>query len=187
MVKGGVVLGMLLLAAAQAGAEIDPYGEFSLLTGSVDGVVARREGIGSRGWGGLVGGGLKFNRFAAAGLELTAQYVSDKNSFTQHTTLGTYSSTTTLLDIAPYAALRLPLGDSFRAGANGGYSLVFGTRTIENCINCFSQDLNVDGGLYVEPVISFGRDDHFQVGASFRTYLGGDMKNMIMIRLVKPF
>ena len=187
MFKRGAIVCAVLLSASVANAEIDPYGEFSLLTGSIDSAVARREGIGSRGWGGLAGFGLKFNKMAGVGAELTAQYVSDNESFTQLTNQGVYSSTTTLLDIAPYVALRAPLGDGFSAGANAGYSLVFGTRTIENCINCFSEDLNVDGGLFVEPVVYIGKADSLQFGASFRLYMGGDMKNMIMLRLVKPF
>jgi hypothetical protein len=185
--KRSVWMCVLVLSAAQASAEVDPYGEFSLLTGSIDGVVARREGIGSRGWGVLAGGGLKLNKLAGIGAEITVQYVSDNESFTQLTNQGTFSSTTTLVDAAPYLALRAPLGDSFSVGANGGYSLIFGSRTIENCINCFSEDLNVDGGLYVEPVAYIGKSGGFQFGASLRHYLGGDMKNMFMIRLVKPF
>jgi len=176
-------------AAVPAGADTDLFGDVALLTGSIDKVVARREGIGTRGWGALFGGGVKVQNMLVLGLEGSAQYISDKDSFTQNTTGGLYSSTTTLYDIAPYVGLRAPMGKdaSLSVGANGGYSLVFGTRTIENCVNCFSQDLSVDGGMYVEPIVQFGKSDGLQFGASFRLYLGGDVKNMIMVRVSRPF
>jgi hypothetical protein len=183
------VLGLSAFAAMPAGAETDPFGEVALLTGSIDKDVARREGIGSRGWGAMFGAGIKMQNVLVLGIEGSAQYISDKDSFTQNTTGGLYSSTTTLYDVAPYVGLRAPMGKdaSLSVGANAGYSLVFGARTIDNCINCFSEDLSVDGGLYVEPVVTFGKSDGLQFGASFRLYLGGDVKNMIMVRVTKPF
>jgi len=186
MSKRAWVVGILMLSASSVAAETDLYGDFALLTGSVDSAVARREGIGTRGWGASLAVGMRVQNIGVLGLEGSAQYISDEDSFTQLTTGGTFSSTTTLYDIAPYAGLRAPLG-GVSAGANLGYSLVFGTRTIEDCINCFSEGLNVDGGPYIEPVVSFGKPDGMQFGVSFRKYLSGDMKNMLLLRVTRPF
>jgi outer membrane protein with beta-barrel domain len=180
------VVGVLLWAASPVMAETDPFGDFGLLTGSVDSVVSRREGIGTRGWGANVGVGLRMNDVARVGIEASAQYISDNNSFTQLTTAGNFRSKTTLYDIAPYVGGRAPVGNA-SVGANVGYSLIFGTRTIENCIDCFSEDLNVDGGLYVEPAVAFGKPDRLQFGAAFRLYLGGDAKSMILLKVTRPF
>ena len=186
MSKHAWVVAVLLLATSPALAETSLFGDLGLLTGSVDSAVARREGIGTRGWGGNLGFGVRVSDIGRVGVEASAQYISDKNAFTQLTTGGTFRSTTTLYDISPYAGLRAPLGN-VRAGANVGYSLIFGTRTIQDCINCFSEGLNVDGGLYVEPAVAFGRPDSLQFGASYRVYLGGDAKNMIMLKVTRPF
>src|SRR5687768_10263088 len=100
MSKRAWVVGFLVLSASTVSAETQLYGDLALLTGSVDSGVARREGIGTRGWGGSLAVSMRVQNIGVLGLEGSAQYISDKDSFTQRTTGGTFSSTTTLYDIA---------------------------------------------------------------------------------------
>src|SRR5687768_4443714 len=109
MSKHAWVVGMFLLAGSPVLAVTDPFGDVGLLTGSVDSVAARREGIGTRGWGANFGVGLRMNDVARVGIEASAQYISDENSFTQLTTAGNYRSKTNLYDIAPYVGARAPV------------------------------------------------------------------------------
>jgi hypothetical protein len=182
----GIGIGIVLcLTASQAGAE-GLYFDVAGFTSSIDSGAALREGVGERGWGFLAGGAYRLSPNLALGAELGGQYVKDEDVFTQQTTGGRRSSTTTLIEFAPYLGVRLPAGDRLQIGVNGGYGVLFARRTIENCSNCFTEDLDLDGGLYVEPMLLFGARDSLQFGATFRLYLGGDLKNYIGIRVVFP-
>ena len=59
-----------------------------------------------------------------------------------------------------------------------GYEQVFSSeRSIGNCSNCASQDLDVDGGLYIQPRITYQWDNNWFAALSHQLYLSGDVSN----------
>ncbi|MDM7861877.1 hypothetical protein QTP81_14840 [Alteromonas sp. ASW11-36] len=56
----------------------------------------------------------------------------------------------------------------------GGYGVMLASeRTIENCSNCFSEDIDVDGGLFAKASL-MKRNDSFDIGIFAQQYFGGD-------------
>lgn len=66
-------------------------------------------------------------------------------------------------------------------GVNGGYSLATTRRSIDKCIDCQVDKLDIPGGAFVEPVLLFGRGPtRLRVGDW--TDVGGDgMRSLISL------
>ncbi|RZA06065.1 MAG: hypothetical protein EOO68_05660 [Moraxellaceae bacterium] len=69
----------------------------------------------------------------------------------------------------------------------GGYSGIFSSeRSISNCDNCYSEDINIDGGAY--GVLGVGRSlGYLNVGVQFQQYFSGDLNNAIRLTLSGSF
>lgn len=60
------------------------------------------------------------------------------------------------------------------ATLQGGFGVMLASeRSIENCSNCFSEDIDVDGGAFVKASL-MKRTDSFDIGIFAQQYLGGD-------------
>ena len=188
-----VVLGMGAAAAAQAPEDERKNGWFmngALISSGVVSGTANREGIGSRGFGFLAGGGAHIQEMIVAGAEVGFQFVHDKASFGQSTTGGYRTSTTGIWDLAGFMGVRAPSakvgsqGWRVTGGVNVGLSGVGGRRSIDNCIDCDSQGLEIGGGVYVEPVVMFFKRGHMTFGASYRVYRkSSDVRSTCVVRI----
>jgi len=71
----------------------------------------------------------------------------------------------------------------YRLGA--GYTAITNAnRETTQCNNCFSQDLEIDGGKYISAAVAwrtFFKPRSSRVGLSYRQYLSGDLENSIML------
>lgn len=77
------------------------------------------------------------------------------------------------------------LGPEYHFGADGlsfftvrgGYSGIFASeRAIDNCDNCYSEDINIDGGLY--GLVGIGRSvGPVDLSLQFQQYFNGDLDN----------
>jgi hypothetical protein len=73
------------------------------------------------------------------------------------------------------------VGMSYSFGTNnkidlmGGVDLLWAERSISNCSDCPSEDINLDGGFYVEPRIRMMSDNHFIFTLGYRQYVSGDI------------
>lgn len=71
--------------------------------------------------------------------------------------------------------------------AHAGVSGVFSSeRGISNCSNCYSEDIDVSGGLY--GVIGVGHSfESFDLGLQFQQYFSGDIDNSLRLRISSSF
>lgn len=86
-------------------------------------------------------------------------------------------------------------GPKYRLGRNnmsfvtlrGGVSGVLASeRGIANCSNCYSEDIEIDGGVY--GVIGFGQTlGNLDLSVQFQQYFSGDLDNSIRLKLSGAF
>lgn len=62
-----------------------------------------------------------------------------------------------------------------------GYQTMSVDRSISDCDDCESQDIPLDGGLYVKPRIKVGIGKKYILSASYMSYLSGDITNGLAI------
>lgn len=86
-------------------------------------------------------------------------------------------------------------GPKYKFGANdqsfvvvrGGLSGIFmSERSISSCRNCYSEDIDIDGGLY--GVLGIGHKlGYFDLGVQFHQYFTGDLDNGFRLKLSSSF
>lgn len=60
------------------------------------------------------------------------------------------------------------------ATIQSGYGVMLASeRTIENCSNCFSEDIDVDGGLFIKASL-MKQNESFDIGIFAQQFVGGD-------------
>lgn len=57
----------------------------------------------------------------------------------------------------------------------GGAEVVNAERSIPNCSNCYSENINLDSGLYIKPRFRFYNGDTFIFSLAYQHYLSGDI------------
>lgn len=61
----------------------------------------------------------------------------------------------------------------------GGLEQVLSSeRSIGNCSNCYEEDIDINGGLYIAPRIRFSTGDMFSFLLEYHSYFGGDVENV---------
>ncbi len=66
----------------------------------------------------------------------------------------------------------------------GGLTHMFASeRSIENCSDCSSQDINVDGGMFVQAAAGINLGRSFNLGIFYKNYLSGDLEDAIGLKL----
>jgi hypothetical protein len=154
---------------------------------SINPTTAAGQLVGARSYGMQFDGGVTFAKFLFAGVDFGPQFLSDRATFTQNTTGGEKKSTAMLVYFSAMAGTRTPplrLVPGLPAtslGVYGGTSATKGERSIDNCLDCLSQDIKVPGGSFVQPTLVFGEGAaRFRV--SDRLYMGGEgMKSVISL------
>ena len=96
---------------------------------------------------------------------------------------------------ATAAMLFAEYGPKYRFGQNnmsfftvrGGVSGIFGSeRSISNCRNCASEDIDIDGGVY--GVVGIGQTlGSLDLSLQFQQYFSGDLDNTIRLKLSGAF
>jgi len=157
--------------------------EAGLVTTALDAGVARRQGMGERGFGLAVGFGLESRAGFAFSAVVSAMGFRDDSAFSQSTTGGTKTSGVSIIEYGARVGTRgvsARLGGArawrLRAGLGAGYVAYQGGRSISNCVNCSSEDLRVAGGVFVEPAVGVswqGGQRESVVTVAVRRYSGG--------------
>lgn len=63
-----------------------------------------------------------------------------------------------------------------------GYELVLSSsRSIANCSNCASQDIEIDAGFYLNPRIRFVIKNNYTLSLSAHKFMVGDLKNVFSL------
>lgn len=66
----------------------------------------------------------------------------------------------------------------------GGFSAILGSeRSIDNCKNCYSEDIDVSGGLYGLAGVGFNATQNFSMGLNYKQYFSGDLDSAFAIDL----
>lgn len=71
--------------------------------------------------------------------------------------------------------------------AQAGYTHLFASeRGIDNCSNCYDEDIEIDGGIYAK--VSAQKDfESFSLGLYFQQYLTGDIENATGLLISSSF
>jgi len=120
----------------------------------------------------------------AYGFGLSGLLLKDNDSFnvTVENNFGSqYSSSSSVDAFGFYGELgySLPMGESSKFDLMGGIDLLWANRGIANCTDCPSEDVNLDGGLYVEPRLTFVNDGSFNFSIAYRHYPDSDIEGGI--------
>ena len=91
--------------------------------------------------------------------------------------------------------LYVEAGPKYRLGADGmsfftaraGGSWIFdSTRSISNCSDCYSEDLNINGGLY--GTLGIGHNfGNVEISLQFQQYFTGDLDNSVRLKVSSSF
>lgn len=157
---------------------------------NIDSKVARQQGIKSSAW--VIGAAAE--RYSSdsiltfvVGVDLVGY--SDNYSFSQETNKGEKDSDASAAMVYAEFGPRLPFGKDNNNYfiAHAGVSGIFSSeRGIGNCTNCYSEDIDVKGGLY--GVLGVGHTfNNFDLGLQFQQYMTGDLDNSLRLRISTSF
>jgi hypothetical protein len=182
------VVAVVLASPARAQQAIDSAPPRWGLIGGLNGLTVQfgnpgggAAGVGSRGWGLSFDFAATLQGILIGGADLGAAWVGDDSSFTQSTTGGQKKSSTAAFFASVYGGVRtpaFPLSEDkvMRSvvGVTFGASSWSGVRSIDSCVDCRSDKLDIDGGSYVEPFVLIGKrnteDRLVGLKVSYRAY-----------------
>lgn len=147
-------------------------------TMSIDGATAGTQLVGGRSWGMQFDGGLMVKRHLYLGIDLGPQMLADRASFTQNTTGGELESTASLVYFSALAGPRtrpynlVPGMSAIAVGLYGGVSTTVAKRSIDNCVDCRTDEMDIPGGPFVQPTLLFGAG-RVRFRVSDRVFVGG--------------
>jgi hypothetical protein len=116
-------------------------------------------------------------------------FYDDKGDFSQLTNQGRKSSDASavlaFVEFGPKLHFGLDNANFFIA--HGGFSGIFASeRGIGNCSNCYSEDIDVEGGAY--GLIGIGHEfNSFELSLQFQQYFTGDLDNSLRIKIASVF
>lgn len=85
-------------------------------------------------------------------------------------------------DVGP----RWKFGGGYLAVAGGFSSAVYSERSISNCVDCYAEDIELDGGGYVKLAGGF-KAGVINLGLLYRNFVSGDLDNAIYITIGTGF
>ena len=148
---------------------------------AIEPAAATQSQVGDRSYGLQLDAGVLMKRHFYLGLDVGGQFLKDNAQFTQATTGGTKKSTASVTYFSAITGLRtsVPSALPVALGLNAGYSATVSRRSIDQCVDCNVDKLDIPGGAFVEPMLLFGRRSA-QLRVVDRFYLTGDgMRNVI--------
>jgi len=148
------------------------------------------EGVGERGFGLDVSAGYRFNPHFIGVLGMGIANFEDQDSFSQQVTgqfggsVSSRSSDVTAFPLfaeAQYeSAMSIVENLHYRLGA--GYTvLALAERSISNCIDCASDEVNINGGAYLAGSLLMRNFGNIDFGVALKQYVSGDLKNALSI------
>lgn len=112
--------------------------------------------------------------------------LDDSNGFSQavrdqYGNISEADSSVSALSFFAEAGGSYPLMNNVYGELVAGYQTMSVDRSISDCNDCESQDIPLDGGLYLKPRIKVGIGKKYIVSASYMSYLSGDITNGLAI------
>ena len=148
---------------------------------SIESAAATQSQVGDRSYGLQLDAGVLMKRHFYLGVDVGGQFLKDNAQFTQATTGGTKKSTASVTYFSAITGLRTSVPNALPValGLNAGYSATVSRRSIDQCVDCNVDKLDIPGGAFVEPMLLFGRRS-VQMRIVDRFYLTGEgMRNVI--------
>lgn len=181
----------LLVGATAASAQARPletWGGMDLFTSAVNPIAADSAGVGHRAYGLQLTASAVTYGILSLSAEGGMVIMSDEAAFTENTTRGEMTSGVTALIgtisaglRTPSLALEGPSPATLSAGVNAGHTFLSVARSISNCSDCHSEDLNIGAGSFWEPMVTLGLP-RYSLYARYRTYMGGsDFRDALTI------
>jgi hypothetical protein len=159
-------------------------------TMNIDSKVAKQQGIDDSAW--TIGlAAERYSSDSSLTFVLGAEFIGydDMYSFSQETNKGNKGSDANGELIYAEFGPRVPFGkDSSNyfiahAGVSG---MLSSERGISYCEDCYSEDIDVTGGLY--GVLGVGHSfGNFELGLQFQQYFSGDLDNSLRLRISSSF
>jgi len=109
----------------------------------------------------------------------------DNAGFDQNTNHGNKSSSASgsLLYLEAGPSLHFGAEDKAFFDARLGYgNMIQSDRSIDYCSNCYSENINVDGGFYGTLAIGRLLGDHFALSLEYQQFFSGDLDNSIGLK-----
>lgn len=184
------ILGAALLVGVAAGAQALPAQQvqkyipvFGATVGAmaIEPSSADRSQVGDRSFGLQLDAGVLMKRYLYLGIDVGGQFLEDHAQFTENTTGGEQKSTASVTYFSAITGVRtsMPRALPARLGLNAGFSTTISRRSIDNCVDCTVDKLDIPGGAFVEPMLLVGRRN-VQLRVVDRVYLTGDgMRSVI--------
>jgi len=142
---------------------------------AIEPAAATASQVGDRAYGLQLDAGVLMKRHYYLGLDIGGQFLDDHAQFTQNTTGGEKKSTANVTYFSGIAGFRtgVPSALPVALGLNAGYSATMSRRSIDQCVDCDVDKLDIPGGAFVEPMLLFGRRNA-QLRIVDRLYLTGE-------------
>ena len=168
---------------AQQAKRYTPVFGFNVGTMAIESGAAAASQVGDRSWGVQLDAGVVLDRFFYLGADFGGQVLDDKAQFEQNTTGGERESTANVTYLSAIAGLRTgtPRVVPVALALNVGFSATMTRRSIDQCIDCRVDKLDIPGGGFVEPTVLLGRRNA-RLRVSDRVYLDGKgMQNIVSV------
>lgn len=168
---------------AQQASRYTPVFGFNIGTLAIDPDAAAASQVGDRSFGMQFDGGVIINRWFFLGADFGGQFLDDKAQFEQNTTGGEKESTANVTYFSGVAGVRtgMPRAVPVALALNVGMSGTMTRRSIDQCVDCRVDKLDIPGGAFVEPTLLIGRRKA-RFRASDRIYLDGKgMRSLISV------
>ncbi len=113
------------------------------------------------------------------GLGISGYLYDDNDPFTQtfHDCCGTYHEHSSASAFNAFAELgySIDLSENLRFDLVGGYEgVLWSSRDIPDCFDCYSEKIDFDGGFYASPRLTYISDSGFIFGFSAQSYFDED-------------
>jgi hypothetical protein len=148
------------------------------------------EGIRSEGFGFSLGFSLLFFKYFLFGIEYGGDIPVDKQKFTNLTTMGEFESGIYIHQFSLYTGLKSPgvaLSENSESQIFGNLNVgkmwaFWEGRSIGNCGDCDEEDIDISGGMFVEPEIYYAYSS-FGIGLGYRYFFNSDYQGKITLKL----
>lgn len=186
LLAGGVLLLVAGPAAAQSGIPLQKRVGFDLLTSGIEPQAALLAGTGERAFGGQLTLGVTAWRVLDVSGDFGVIGMKDEAQFSQPTTGGEKSSGVAAGVLSLAAGLRTPplrMGTdpaTLSAGVSAGRTWMDVNRTIDRCMDCHGEDVEISAGGFWEPGLHATRG-RGGLSARYRMYTEGDLQDALML------
>jgi len=116
------------------------------------------------------------------GLGMSVYLYSDNATFSQQTTDGEKDSEASAINGYLEGGYKYTVNENIIISVIAGYEQVFAsTREIGMCYDCYSEDIDISAGIYIQPRMSYLWDNDWYATASYSSYISGDVNNSLIL------